>query len=190
MENNELDLSSIFSEVNELISQTDLSKVSAESTGFDDLPDGYYLAEVVESKIGRSKKSNKPMVSIRFKIVGNGYKLNGDVDDPIADLFEPIEHVENRQVFKHWLLDSSQNLKRFVSDMKKFEDPEEVGKPLLPEEAWTKAETMNDSIEVLSQLNSRIWLHNKVTKKDDGTSSSWVDLESFGRIAKLGLPVD
>lgn len=190
MDNKELDLSSIFSEVNELISQTDLSKVSAESVGFEDLPDGYYLAEVVESKIGRSKKTNKPMVSIRFKIIGDGYKLSGDVNDPLADLFEPIEHVANRQVFKHWLLDSPQNLKRFVSDMKKFEDPENVGQELLPEEAWTKAETMNDSIEVLSQLNSRIWLHNKVTEKDDGTSSSWIDLESFARASKLGLPVD
>lgn len=190
MENNELDLTSIFSEVNELINQTDLSQVSAESAGFEDLPEGYYLTEVVESKIGRSKKTNKPMVSIRFKIVGDGYNLSGDVNDTTNDLFESIKGVANRQIFKHWLLDSSINLKRFVSDMKKFEDPDEIGKSLLPEEAWTKAETMNDSVEVLSQLNSRIWIHNKVTTKDDGTSSSWIDLESFNRASKLGLPVN
>lgn len=187
MANENVDLSSIFSEIDEVRKQTDLSKVSAESVGFEDLPDGYYLAEVIETKIGRSKSSQKPMISLKFSIVDNGLKLNDNEDD-IS--FDTIEHTKNRQVFKHYVIDTPQNLKRFVSDMKKFEDPDSVGKSLLPDEAWSDAKFMAESISILSEMNCRIWLHNKVTKRDDGTSSSWVDLVSFNQAAKAGLPVD
>lgn len=184
---NDIDLSSIYSEIGEVLKQTDLSNVSAENAGFEDLPDGYYLAEVMETKIGRSKSSSKPMISLRFSIVEDGYKLSDNEDEISLDR---IPHTKNRQTFKHYVIDSSQNLKRFVSDMKKFEDPKEIGKSLLPDEAWSSPEFMGESVSILSDMKCRIWLHNKVNKKDDGTNSSWLDLESFNRAAKLGLPVD
>lgn len=187
MANENIDLSSIFSEIGDVMKQTDLSNVSAESVGYEDLPDGYYLAEVIETKIGRSKSSNKPMISLRLSIVDDGFKLS-DKEDEIS--FDKIEHTKGKQVFKHYIIDTSQNLKRFVSDMKKFEDPNEVGKQLLPDEAWSSPEIMGESISILSEINCRIWLHNRVTKKFDGTSNAWVDLVSFNQAAKTGLPVD
>ena len=187
MANENVDLSSIFSEIGDVMKQTDLSKVSAESTGFEDLPDGYYLAEVIETKIGRSKSSQKPMISLRLSVIDDGFKLS-DNEDEIS--FDKIEHTKGRQVFKHYVIDTPQNLKRFVSDMKKFENPDVVGEALLPDEAWSSPEFMGESIGILSEINCRIWIHNRVTKKDDGTSSSWIDLVSFNQAAKAGLPVD
>lgn len=190
MANENIDLQSIYSEIGEVMAKTDLSNVTAQSAGYEDLPDGYFLAEVTDTKIHRSKSSNKPMVSLTFSIVSDGLKLNED-DDASEDVsFSEIPHTKDRLVFKHWVIDTPQNLKKFVSDMKKFEDPSEPNKALLPDEAWSDPTFMGESIPLLAEMNCRMWIHNRVTKKDDGTTSSWQDLVDFNRAAKLGLPVD
>lgn len=188
------DEQSILDDIDAVLGITDLSKVTAESTGFEDLPDGYFLTEVVESKLERvksGKNQGKPKATIKFKIIEDGYKLTGDPNsDEEETTFDTLAGTKNRTLYKHYPLGDPEGIKKLVSDMKKFEDPETPGKQLLPDEAWTTASTLKGSIEVLSQLNIRIWVHNKVTVKDDGTSSNWVDLESFSRAAQLGLPVD
>ena len=186
MANEEID-NSIFDEIGEVMAQTDLSNVSADSTGFEDLPFGYFLAEVIETKIGRSKTSQKPMISLRLSIVDDGFKLS---DNPDEIVFEKIPSTKNRQVYRHYVIKDSKSLKTFVSDMKKFEDPSEVGKTLLPDEAWSDPRYMAEAITILEQIKCRIWLHNRPSKKPDGTDGNWTDLVSFNQAAKLGLPVD
>lgn len=190
MSNEDLDMDSLFGEVADLIKQTDLSNVSAYSTGFEELPIGYYLTEVIKAEFTRSKTSNKPMVSLRLRIVDDGYKLV-DNDMASADVhFEPITGVKGRYVFKHYVLTDSSSLKRFVSDMKKFEDPEHPGNELLPEQAWSDVSVMREAISLLETLNSRIWVHVSESKKKDGTVGTWTDLESFKRAEEIGLPVE
>ena len=45
------DLKAMFSSLDELLNKTDLEDVTAESTGYQDLPDGYYLSEVEKAEI-------------------------------------------------------------------------------------------------------------------------------------------
>ena len=190
------DLQSWLEDVGSVMKKTDLSKVSAESTGFEDLPEGYYLAEVIDVKPDRcksGKNEGKPTLKMRLKVVGDGFKLAGDPDeleDEGKDLFEPVTGVNGRFVFKTFTIGEESLMKRFASDMMKFEEPNNPGKMLLPEEAWADPKIMFDSVSLLVDLASRIWLHNKVTKKEDGTNGAWVDFLDFSRAAKLGLPVD
>ena len=137
---------SLYVELDDIIHSTDLDEVSAESSNtFDNLPDGYYLTEVIESKLTRSKSSDKPMVTLRLAVVGNGYNLSEDGVN-----FEPIENVAKRNLWKHYVIKDGNSFKRFVSDMLKFEG-ETPNEPMLPKEAWTDSTTLEASIGVLSQ---------------------------------------
>lgn len=187
MANENIDLTSIYDEIDGVMAETDLSNVSAESTGFEDLPYGYYLTQVIETKIGRSKSTQKPMITIVLEVVEDGLKLSDSTDEIV---FDSIKGTTKRHIYKNYTIKDSKSLKNFVSDMKKFEDPNEIGKSLLPDEAWTSAKYMGVSIPLLAEINCRIWLHNRESKKSDGTSGSWVDLVSFNQAAKIGLPVE
>lgn len=177
---------SLYVELDDIIHSTDLDEVSAESSNtFDNLPDGYYLTEVVESKLTRSKSSDKPMVTLRLAVVGNGYNLSEDGTN-----FEPIENVAKRNLWKHYVIKDGNSFKRFVSDMLKFEG-ETPNEPMLPKEAWTDSTTLEASVGVLSQVNARIYVHLETRKNNStGESSQWISLESFKRAEALGLPVD
>lgn len=177
---------SLYTELDEIINSTDIDEVSAESSNtFDSLPDGYYLTEVIESKLTRSKSSNQPMVTLRLAVIGNGYQL---AEDGVN--FVPIEKVTRRNIWKHYVIKDGNSFKRFVSDMLKFEG-EAPNEPMLPKEAWTDSETLEASIGVLAQVNARIYVHLETRKNNaTGDSSQWTNLESFKRAEALGLPVD
>ena len=52
-------------QLDQLLGSTDLSQVTAEGSGFQELPVGYYLAEVKKAVLTVSKSSGFPMVSIQ-----------------------------------------------------------------------------------------------------------------------------
>lgn len=196
MADENFDLKGWLEDVGSIMKSTDLSKVSAESSGFEDLPEGYYLTEVVEvnpSRCKSGKNQGKPALKMKLKVVGDGYKLSGapdEAEDDNKDLFDKIPKVDGRYIFKNFVIGEESLMKRFASDMMKFEDPQDPGKMLLPKEAWTDPSLLYDSVSLLVDLNSRIWVHNKITKRDDGTNSAWVDFLDFSRAVKLGLPVE
>ena len=68
--------------------------------------------------------------------------------------------------------------------MLKFEG-DEPGVPLLGKEYFTNSDLIEDALEVLKGM--RIYIHNTVTEKDDGTSSTWANVLSWKNANGLGL---
>lgn len=178
-ENNDL-----FEDLNEVLQSTDFSNVSADNGGgFENLPDGYYLAEVKEAELKRSK-AGKPMVSIRFSVVDNGYTFTEN------DECVQMAQGKNRLIFKNYVISDATGAKRFASDMMKFEDPEKPSEPLLPSDAWKDKDTLVMSLQVLDMMNCRIWLHLETRIGKDGNNNQWTSLLSFDRANQIGLPTD
>lgn len=74
----------------------------ADPDGFDPLPDGEYLSQVVQLEITRTKESQKLMAAWRFKV------LEG-------------EEGGGRFIFKNSILtDNPKNMKRLINDVNKF----------------------------------------------------------------------
>lgn len=167
----------IFHVLNNLLKNTDLSDVSAEGNNFPEIPDGYYLCEVEKAQLKETKTSHEPMVSIQFKITENGVDFN-------EDLFVEIPKTKNRKVFINWVLKDESGVKRFVTDMLKFEGDVE-GEPVLPKEYFTTAEILEDALDIL--IGMRIYVNSSTTKNKDGTTSNWKNLISWKRAKFLDL---
>lgn len=173
------------SKLNDLLSNTDLSKVTSEGAGFEDLKEGYYRCEVKKAELTTSKSSGSPMVALQLAVVDEcGYYIN-DEDELVE-----TNKVKGRRVFKYYVFSDANSVTRFVSDMLKFEG-ENPNEPLLPKEAWMSAETLEDSIAVLQELGPNIWIFNQKAKTKDpqtGNDNYFTNLISWNRASKLGLP--
>lgn len=173
------------SKLNDLLSQTDLSKVTSEGAGFEDLKEGYYKCEVKKAELTTSKSSGSPMVALQLAVCDEcGYYIN-DEDELVE-----TSKVKGRRIFKYYVFSDTNSVTRFVSDMLKFEG-ENPNEPLLPKEAWMSAETLEDSVTVLQELSPRIWIFNQKSKTKDpqtGSDNYFTNLISWGRASKLGLP--
>ena len=175
----------IFESLNIVLSKVDLDDVSNEEQGgYSDLPDGYYLSEVETAEIKETKESKLPMISFRFKIIQNGLDaiLN---DNNTVDLVE-LKGTTNRKVFINWVLKDDVSVKRFVSDMLKFEG-ENPGEPILEKEYFTTAETLEDALNIL--VGMRIYVKVSTTEGKDGVSRTWNNLITWKRADSLGLPL-
>lgn len=74
----------------------------ADPDGFDPLPDGQYMCQVVSAEITKTKTTNKLMATWQFKVVEG-------------------EEGENRRIFKNSVVeDNAKNMKRFLNDVEKF----------------------------------------------------------------------
>lgn len=178
MENNE-----VFSALDDILAKVNTESVTAESAGYSDLPDGYYLCEVENAELKISKNGNA-MASFRLKIVEDGKEVifddNGDVS------FTELKKTANRKIFKNFLLKDESDVKRFVSDMLKFED--EDGNSYLPKEAFTTSELIDSAISNLIGLN--IYVQQYTYEKKDGTGTqASTNFISWSKAAKLELPV-
>lgn len=167
-----------------LLGSTDTSNVTSEGVGFEELPVGYYLVEVGTAKLTTTKTSKEPMVSIGFKVVENGLKINSD------DEIESIEKTKNRVVYKNYLFRDNTSVLRYVSDMLCFLG--ENDEPLLPKEAWKSTSTMVDALDVLEAVKPRVWISNSLSKtpNEQGEFKKYVNVLSWKRAGALGLPVD
>ena len=177
MEQNE-NLKDIFGSLDKLLGETDLKDVTAESAGFAELPEGYYLSEVEKAELKVSKSSHQPMVAFQMKIVEDGKGV-----DENGDLFN-IKGSKNRKIFMYYTLKNDSSVKRFVTDMLKFEG-EEPGKSILEKECFTTSELLEDALEIL--IGMRIFVQVSVTENDDGSKSTWQNLISWKRAANLEL---
>lgn len=173
---------SIFKSLSEILSSANIDSVSSESAGFDELPEGYYLCEVVKGEITSSSTNHDPMAVLTLKVINNGYDVYATSGGEIE--FKEIKNCNNRRVWLYYLIKDEKSLKKFVSDMLKFEG-DEPGESLLPKEAFTTPETLEDALNLLEE--QRIYIQVSTTEKD-GKSSVWKNLVSWKRVSALGLP--
>lgn len=175
----------LLSELDDLLQKTNLNDVTANSTGFDELTEGYYLSEVESAKLDVSKSSGLPMISFRFKVVDKGLAAN-TTNNENSDTFSEITNVKNRKIFMYFVLKDESSVKRFATDMLKFEGAE-IGKPILPKECFTSSELLTDALDILIGL--RIYI-NITSSELDGKTTYWKNLISWERANRLGLPID
>lgn len=176
---NDQDLKKVFASLDALLTDTDISDITAETnTAFSDLPEGYYLAEVTSAELRQSKTGDFPQVAIRFKIVEDGLRI-----DEKGKLHN-IEKTKGRGAGKYYTFKAERDVKQFVADMLKFEG-ETAGEPLLPKEAFINSETIVDALDVL--ISMCIYLHITTSEKD-GQKTSWTNLVSWKAAKGMGLP--
>lgn len=166
----------LFKKVDSVLNKVDLSKTTAENIGFEDLKPGYYFCEVESAKLAESKKSHNPQIALTLKTIDDGFAIDEDDNRTV------LKGSKNRKLFKYYPLTDETTVKRFVSDMLKFEN--EDGESILPQEAFTTAETLSDALEVIEGM--RIYVQLTVSGEGDN-KSNWVSLLSWKRVADLEL---
>ena len=176
------DIKSVFNLINSVLQDVKLDDVTSETSGSNELPDGYYLSEVMKAEITESKTSGKPMVAFQFKVVEDGVAV--DVTESGETIKELIEKSKDRYIFIYYPITDERSVKRFVSDMLKFED--EDGESLLPKEAFTTAEVIDESLEALVGRYVYIQISTS-TNKNTGENNTWRNLVSWKRMAKLDI---
>lgn len=176
---NEKDMTSIFKALNDILGQADLSDVTAESTAFSELPDGYYLTEVEKAELKESKSSHMPMVAFQLNVVEDGLGI-----DENSKLFD-IKKTKGRKVFLYYVLKDEASVRRFATDMLKFEGSEQ-DKPILDKEYFMNSQTLVDALDIL--VGMRIYCQSSTTINKDDTTSNWKNLISWKRARMLELP--
>lgn len=174
-------------QLDNLLSSTDLSGVTAEGQGYLPLEEGYYLGEVKKATLTVSKSSGNPMVSLQFQIVKDGYQVSNEL---VEDYLTAIPHTKGRSVFVHYPFSDKQSVTRFASDMEKFEG-DEPGVPLLPKEAFANSLTLEDALRILEETNKNVWLkvsQAKTINQQTGQPNYFTNLISWKRATDLGLP--
>ena len=174
----------LIASINELLKQTNINDVTSESNNFQELPEGYYLCTVDADEIKESKASGKPMIAFTFTVSENGHHYVADKDGN-AEMQE-VKGSKNRKIFMYYVLKDTQSVRRFVSDMLKFEG-EEAGKPLLDKEYFMNFEILEDALKILEGM--KIYVQVTKSENQDGTVRNWQNLISWKRAAALDLPM-
>jgi hypothetical protein len=174
-----------FVALNDILSQIDWDSVTAASNGggFEDMPQGYYLCEVEKAVLKENKAQTNMQVSFQFKVIEDG--VNEELDDKGFSVLKAVPGTKNRKIFRHYALKDVTSVKRFVSDMLKFEG-EKPGEPILEKEYFTTQETMQDALDILVGL--RIYI-NANYKEYNGQKSCWYDIVGWDRAKAMGLPL-
>lgn len=177
------DIKSLTDSINQLLSQTKIDDVTSESNSFQELPEGYYLCSVDLAELKESKASHQPMVAFTFSVVENGHAYVADKDGN-AELTE-LKNTKKRKIFMYYVLKDTNSVRRFVSDMLKFED--DKGKSLLDKEYFMNSELLSDALRLLEGMN--IYIQITKSEMQDGTVRSWQNLISWKRAYALNLPM-
>ena len=170
-----------FVNLSSLLSQVDWETVTDESS-FDDLPEGYYLCEVETAELKTNKANTNQQVSFRFKVIEDG--IQEALDSRGNSFLQKLDGTKNRKIFKHYPFKDIAGVKRFVSDMVKFEG-ETRGEPLLEKEYFMTEELIEEALDVL--VGSRIYVQ-ATYRTSNGKQNCWYDLISWTRASELGLP--
>ena len=85
----------------------------------------------------------------------------------------------------YYVLKDTNSVRRFVSDMLKFED--DKGKSLLDKEYFMNSELLSDALRLLEGMN--IYIQITKSEMQDGTVRSWQNLISWKRAYALNLPM-
>lgn len=171
------DIDNIFDSLNKLLGNTDLTDVTAESNNFPQLKDGYYLCEVATAEL-KINKNNDPMVAFKFVVAEDGKEINED------GIVVDIPKTAKRSIFINYVLKDDTTVKRFVTDMLKFEG-DEPGVPILEKEYFMNSEVLEDALDIL--IGKCIYISVNTSEKKDGTKSTWSNPVSWKRVEALGL---
>ena len=137
------------------------------------------FAEDAASIVGRSTTMPRPDFS-RTQITVRLTDKAGNVET------KEVKGSKNRKIFMYYVLKDTASVRRFVSDMLKFEG-EERGKPLLDKEYFMNSEILADALKILEGM--QIYIQITKSTNDDGTTRSWQNLISWKRAAALDLPM-
>lgn len=155
---------------------------------FAPLPDGYYLTELEEMNLIRTKNTNKPMISAKFRVQEDGKKLND------KKKLEDIPNVANRIIFQNWVINGKledpegKSYKRYKSDALKLVEKD------LDEEQLAQFSELLDDVQTLPSVfdalvGYQVWI--RVTSKPDKTDPSKIntnsDLIDWKIITDLGI---
>lgn len=171
-------------QLDELLQSVDLKDVDAESSGFEPLPDGYYLSEVESAELKLSKTSGKPMAALKMKIVNDG--IDAEVNSDGSVDFKMLKKTKGRYIFLYFGLGDSSAIRRFASNMLKFEG-DTPGEPLLPKEAFISSSTVSEALDLLVGSRAYVQVSTTVNEKTE-QSSTWNNLISWKRASMLQLP--
>lgn len=180
----ELDNKQLIESINNLLKQTNITDVTSESNNFQELPEGYYLCSVDNAEIKESKASGNPMVAFTFSVTEDGYAFVVDKDGNAE--MKDVKGSKNRKIFMYYVLKDTSSVRRFVSDMLKFEG-DEAGKPLLDKEYFMNSEILGDALSILKGM--KIYIQITKSENQDGTTRYWQNLISWKRAAVLELPM-
>lgn len=178
MNNNTINL------LNDILKNTKMDGITSEGAGYEDLPEGYYLVEVEKAELKETKETQLPMASFRFTNVADG--ISFEQDDNGYLVTKELKGTKGRKQFINWVLKDEASVKRFVSDMLKFEGSE-PGEPILPREAFEDGEILEPALEALTGV--RIYVQISAYEGKDGNTYNWTNLISWKRAAKLELPM-
>lgn len=174
-------MTDVFANLDSLLAKTDLKDVTSEGAGFEELPDGYYLCEVEKAELKESKTSHMPMVAFQFKVVEDGLTVKSEMED-----WSSIKGSKNRKIFIYYVLKDDSSVRRFVTDMLKFEGTT-PGESLLEKECFTNSALIEDALDILKGY--QVYIQVSTSENADGTTSSWKNLISWKRANSLGLKV-
>ena len=166
-----------------LFSSTNIEKVTQVSTGFDELPEGYFALSLLSTELKFSRK-DKPQAVLHFEVIEDGYNVG--VDDRINRfvVMGRIQKTKGRKVNKYYNLETEKDAKTFVSDMLKFQIDEAGGS--LPKEAFERYDTIHEALTLLEGCS--IFCQNSISEnKETGEKSSWLNLITFQRAKEYGL---
>lgn len=180
----DFDFKALSESIDSLLKQTKIDDVTSDTNTFQELPEGYYLCNVDKAEIKQSKSSHMPMIAFTFSVIENGHHYVADADGNVS--MEDVKGSKNRKIFMYYVLKDTSSVRRFVSDMLKFEG-EESGKPLLDKEYFMNSEILENALNIL--VNSHIYIQLTKSEKDDGSVQTWQNLISWKRAAALELPM-
>lgn len=182
MPNEQLDATAL-AKLQELLKTIDLTDVTADSTGSNfELEDGYYLCTVNKAVLTTSKSGNV-QVAMTLTVVDKGY----EEDKETAKVIEMKKSFKNRKIYKYFPLTDDKSIKRFATDMLKFED--EPGHPILPKQQFLTIEGIEEALPIIETMNVYVNVSN--VRDDDGKiTNTWYNLISWKRASALELPVD
>lgn len=169
--------------LNQLLADTNIANVTADSNAFQELPEGYYLSKLSKAELKESKTSGLPMVALDFIVLENGVHYVATDDGDIS--LQEVKNSKNKHIFMYYVLKDSASLKRFVSDMLKFEA--EPGKPVLEKEYFMNQDVLEQALQILVDMQ----LYVQITKSEnkDGQTQTWQNPISWKRAASLELPM-
>lgn len=173
--------------IEEAMQGVDFNTVDPDATAYSDIKDGYYLVSLKKYEFGFSKNSGRLQVMAQFKVEENGFTT--DVDKYNQIVINPIKGSKGKVTSIFYNYEAEDKILKFANDMAKFES-ETPGESLLGKEAFMNGvEILLESLDLLVQSGSRVYLKQETTTNADGTTSTWKNLVSWNTAKKLGLPM-
>lgn len=174
-------MSTLSAKINAIASQTDLTTIKGEDATYSQLPEGYYLCEVTDWELREVGTQQEPMYMIKMKITDDGITI----DDKGSNV--EIKSTKGKTLNLLYMITTTDNFKRFVNDMLKFE--QEEGVSLLDKEYFNYDETINDALDITK--GRRLWVQvYSYTSKVDGSIKYGNRAISFARAKQLDLEDD